>query len=209
MQAVGLGFRAAWGAERDGRSGSRLLCADGERLAAIRGTQVGDWVEHEHWRMTGGWAVAEHPGRREYMMYLFDPKRRRTWRHGSAGTTSPWNRSGTMPVGPEESVGYVLALRRARSAGPARGRVGACRTAAPGGGGALRPGRPAAGRCFGARPPPSPSGAKCGKRCWNGYPLRRGRAVPRGGAEFAGGGWTTPSTSRRPGSPAGDSHEPV
>jgi hypothetical protein len=136
MQAVGLGFRAAWEAERDGRFGSRLLCADGDRLVALRGAQVGDWSEHDHWRMTDGWAAAEHPGRREYTMYLFDPQtppHLATWLGRHSITMEPfWP---YLPVGPEDSVGYALALTAGEVAGAgAQGAWVACRTAIPGGG---------------------------------------------------------------------------
>jgi hypothetical protein len=136
MKVVGFGFRAAWIAERDGRTGSRVLCTDGERLVTTRCVEVGDYVGHHYWRMAGGWAVAEHPGRREQMMYLFDtrtPPFLATWLGAHTITLEP--RWSMLPARPEESVGYALALTAGELCGAAaEGGWVACRTALPGGG---------------------------------------------------------------------------
>jgi hypothetical protein len=111
MKPIRLGFRAAWRAERDGATGSRLLCVDGERLAVIRCAQVGEYVDYEGWRMSDGWALTEHPGRREYTLYMFDrqaPPHLATWLGAETLTLEPfWP---FTPARPDESLGYSLAL---------------------------------------------------------------------------------------------------
>ena len=103
--------RAAWIAERDGRTGSRVLCTDGKRLAATRCVEVGEYVGHNYWRMEGGWAIVEHPGRREHTLYLYDtltPPYLSTWLGPETITLEPrWSK---QPLRPEESAGYALAL---------------------------------------------------------------------------------------------------
>ncbi len=136
MQAVGLGFRAAWKVERDGLSGSRLLCAEGDRLAVIRGAETGEFYRGSHWRMQDGWAVAEHGGRREYTLYLFDaqtPPHLAMWLGPHEITLEPyWPQ---VPVRPSDSIGYGLGLMAGELCGAsAEGAWVACRTHRPGGG---------------------------------------------------------------------------
>ncbi len=136
MRPVRLGFRAAWQAERGGSSGSRVLCTDGERLTITRPGQVGEMHHNHHWRMSDGWAIAEHPGRREYMMYLFDrqsPPHLVVWMGEHTFTLEPfWTH---RPVRPEESAGYATALTAGEicGAGDEGGWV-ACRCEGPEGG---------------------------------------------------------------------------
>jgi len=70
---IGLGFRAAYRVEPNGAAGSRVLSVDGDRLAVRRCAQMHEWFWNR-WRLTDGWALAEHPGRRECMLYLLDAK---------------------------------------------------------------------------------------------------------------------------------------
>jgi hypothetical protein len=136
MKPIRLGFRAAWMAERDGATGSRLLCLDGERLAVTRCAQVGDHVDYESWRMVDGWALAEHPRRREYTMYLFDrqaPPHLGSWMGAQTLTLEPfWP---FMPARPDESLGYSLALTTGEIGGAGvEGAWVACRAPLAGGG---------------------------------------------------------------------------
>jgi hypothetical protein len=135
MKVMGFGFRAAWMAERDGRTGSRVLCTDGERLIATRSVEIGDFLRHGYWRMADGWAIAEHPGRREVMMYFFDtcrPPHLSTWLGLHTFTLEP--RWPMLPVRPEESAGYALALTAGELCGAADdGGWVACRNVLPSG----------------------------------------------------------------------------
>lgn len=136
MKPVRLGIRAAWLAERNGCSGSRILCTEGDRFAVVRPAQVGEFLGYYYWRMTDGWAVVEHPGRREYMLYLFDPQappHLATALMAHAITLEPfWPH---RPVRPDESVGYPLAMTAGELCGAsAAGAWVACRAGMPGGG---------------------------------------------------------------------------
>jgi hypothetical protein len=136
MKPVRLGFRAAWRRERDGDSSSRLLCTDGERLVTIRPGEVGEFVYNSHWRMPDGWALAEHPGRREYTMYLFDrqtPPYLEAWMGAHTLTLEPrWPHT---PVRPKQSVGYAVALTAGELCGASEeGAWVACRAVRPDGG---------------------------------------------------------------------------
>jgi hypothetical protein len=136
MKPVRLGFRAAWRAERDGGSGSRILCTDGERLVVTRPAQAGEMYHNNHWRMPAGWAVVEHPGRHECMMYLFDrhtPPHLETWLGAHTLTLEPyWQHT---PVRPEESVSAALALTAGEICGATEeGAWVACRAERPDGG---------------------------------------------------------------------------
>lgn len=120
MKAMGFGFRAAFAAERDGSSGSRVLCTDGERLIAMRSVETGDYQRHGYWRMADGWAIAEHPQRKEHTLYLFDTRHAphlATWLGHHTFTLEP--RWPMLPVRPEESVGYALALTAGELCGAA------------------------------------------------------------------------------------------
>jgi hypothetical protein len=113
-----------------------VLCADGNRLAVARGAQTNDVIEQHGWRMSSGWAIIEHPGRCEHMMYLFGADTQPqllTWLGAHAMILSPsWP---YLPVHPGESIGYSLALTAGERCGAgSRGAWVACRTAMPGGG---------------------------------------------------------------------------
>jgi hypothetical protein len=136
MKTVQLGCRAAWPPERNGRSGSRVLCADGDRLAITRPAQAGEYIRHGHWRMWDGWALMEHPERQEYALYLFDrhtPPNLVTWMDEHAITLEPqWPH---MPVRPNEVVGFTIALTAGEIAGATTGGAWvAGRASLPGGG---------------------------------------------------------------------------
>jgi hypothetical protein len=111
MKAVRYGFRAAWKAEGRAGSGSRVLCLDGDHLVVVRPGQSGEFIHHGHWTMSGGWAMAEHPLRREYTLYLFDPKcppYLAAWLGEHTLTFEPsWPH---LPMRPEESIGFSTGL---------------------------------------------------------------------------------------------------
>lgn len=73
LRGFGMGFRASWVAERGAMDGSRLFCAAEGELVTVRHPQVNDFARGANWRMTGGWALVEHPGRQSCILYLFDP----------------------------------------------------------------------------------------------------------------------------------------
>ncbi|MBV9852807.1 MAG: hypothetical protein JO250_24370 [Armatimonadetes bacterium] len=136
MQPLGLGFRAAWMSERGGVTGSRLLCADGDRLMVVRPVDMDEFHRYAHWRMAGGWGMVEHPGRREYALYLFDPHsppHLATWSGAQTLTLEPFWRH--RPVRPGEALGFVLALTVGELAGAGPGGAWvACRAPLPDGG---------------------------------------------------------------------------
>jgi hypothetical protein len=111
VQPVRLGFRAATAAERNGRTGSRILCADRTGVVSVRPAEIGEEVDYWNWQMVDGWAIVEHPHRREHLLYLFDPQaapRLATWLGPGVITLEPyWP---VVPVRPDESIGYSLAL---------------------------------------------------------------------------------------------------
>ena len=72
VQSASVEFHAAWVAEQHGQSGSRILCVEGERLAPYRPARNFSMTQQFGWRLHDGWAMVEHPRRREDMLYLFD-----------------------------------------------------------------------------------------------------------------------------------------
>ena len=70
----GLGTRGAWLAERQGDTGSRVLCAYDDHLVSLRDVLIGRREGACGWRVEYGWALAEHPGRRACSLYLFPPE---------------------------------------------------------------------------------------------------------------------------------------
>ncbi|MDO8585683.1 MAG: hypothetical protein Q7T82_01460 [Armatimonadota bacterium] len=131
-----LVFRASWRVEDNGKSGSRALCLDGEKLAVIRTGQTQEIAFAGDWRMRQGWAIVEHPARREYTMYLFDDQAQPSLcvYHGPYGISLEphW-----LPVvlKPGDSIGYTLGLTAGELCGasPAGAWV-ACRTRLSSGG---------------------------------------------------------------------------
>ena len=190
MKTVQLGFRAAWQPERKGHSGSRILCADGDRLAVTRPVQMDQQVRNRHWRMLDGWTLVEHPERGDDPLYLFDrhrPPHLFTWLGEHALTLEPqWPH---MPVRPNEVVGFTLALTAGEIAGAStEGAWVASRAALPGGGVPAR-WSPACG--MPSHPPPLPSlwaGRRSPRRC-------RVSSCPASGRPAS-----PPPTSRRAGS---------
>lgn len=73
LSTMGAGFRAAFRAERDGDSGSRVISAYDDQCVVLRGGQVNEYMMGATWKMTAGWALVEHPHRHECMLYLYDP----------------------------------------------------------------------------------------------------------------------------------------
>ncbi|MBV9470799.1 MAG: hypothetical protein JO316_16620 [Abitibacteriaceae bacterium] len=135
MQPMGLSFRAAARLDRDAAQGSRVLCADGKRLVVVREAEAHQMVRHWYWRMWDGWAIVEHPLRHEYQMYVFDretPPHLVMWTGIHAMTLEPvWP---TIPVRPEESVGYAVALSAGERCGATNaGAWVACRSRLPDG----------------------------------------------------------------------------
>lgn len=111
LRTMIFSFRAASMPERDACSGSRVLCAEDGRLTVARSVRLNHMSEHHYWRMKDGWAVVEHPRRRECMMYLFDtqsPPHLATWMGTHVFTLEPvWP---AMALRPGGSVGFALAL---------------------------------------------------------------------------------------------------
>jgi len=110
MTRVRLGFRAAYLVEANGRWGSRILSADGDRLAAVRHAQIHAWFWNR-WRLTDGWAVMEHPGRRECMLYVTDaasPPVLGAWRGRQVVTLEP--RWPAQPLRPQGGAGLALGI---------------------------------------------------------------------------------------------------
>ena len=122
MLPMRLAFRAAAAAERSGCTGSRALCTDGTDLVTARPAEPGDHVASRGWLLTEGWAVLEHAGRRECLLYLFDgetPPYLMTRLALNAITLEPyWP---TVPLRPTESIGYTLALSAGEQYGAAAG----------------------------------------------------------------------------------------
>jgi hypothetical protein len=142
LKTLGLGFRAAAVPECDGATGSRILCTDGERLVTYRPGEDGEEYASWYWRMKDGWAIMEHPRRRECIMYLFD------------GSDAPYVESWSglhwmtlqplwpfTPVRIEQSIGYSIAIVAGEACGaaaevgsPTAGAWVACRMPLPDGG---------------------------------------------------------------------------
>lgn len=140
VKTVAMNFRSATRVERsgDGRTGSRILCGDGERLVVLRAAQSGEYTHCDGWRLSDGWAMVEHPGRRAYLLYLFDgtdaPPHLAMWQGPDTLTLEPnWE---MRPVRPGESVGVNLAVTAGEVGGAgASGVWVACRAPLPGGNG--------------------------------------------------------------------------
>lgn len=135
LRSAMLGFRSAWAIERDSATGSRLLCYDGERLAPLRAARIQESNGSWSWKMERGWAIVEHPRRRECTIYLFDPKSlpyMNTWVNANTITFEP---NGYMRVvGQEGSIGYTLGISAGELCGAsAEGGWVASRMAIPGG----------------------------------------------------------------------------
>lgn len=136
LSPVSLGFRAAWIPERNGSSGSRVLCADKDRVLTVRCAGIDDAIYAENWRMSQGWAMVEHPKRRDYSMYLFneqDLPHLVTWLTADCFTLEPmWIHT---IVKPGDSIGYTLGLAAGELCGASEnGAWVACRTVLTGGG---------------------------------------------------------------------------
>jgi hypothetical protein len=134
LHPLRLSFRAAAKPERKGHIGSRVLCADGERLSITRPAQHNEMVHHAYWTMRDGWAILEHPLRREYLMYCFDTQSAPnlvTWFGEHVITLEPqWQ---FAPVRTGESFGYTLALSAGELCGAApQGAWVACRAQSSG-----------------------------------------------------------------------------
>jgi hypothetical protein len=152
LKPVAFGFRSASQIERDGRTGSRILAGDGERLVVKRPAGSHDFYHASTWRLRDGWAMVEHPRRRSCLLYLFDTE--------SAPNLALWAGQYTLtlepswhfrPVRPGNTVGFALALAAGELAGAgSEGAWVACRTPHRGGGvlcaviARLRPGSDAA-----------------------------------------------------------------
>lgn len=136
LHTLGMAFRAAWLPERDGDSGSRILCAYGDQLVTIRSMQMNDAVRGANWRMESGWALVEHPRRRECMLYLFDryrPPQLAAWFAPYLMTLEPYWQMTTAKAG--DIVSFTLAISAGEQCGAsAAGAWIACRAPLPGGG---------------------------------------------------------------------------
>lgn len=131
---IGFGFRTSWIVEREKCSGSRFLCVDGSRLAAIRTMEPNSFIACRPWSISGGWCLAEHPGRRAHMLYLFnteDPPTLASWSGPQTITLEPyWP---LIPLAPEQSVSLTLGLAAGEICGASPGGAWvACRQTAKG-----------------------------------------------------------------------------
>ncbi|MHB0935287.1 MAG: hypothetical protein ACYDCO_07250 [Armatimonadota bacterium] len=131
----GLGTRGAWAAERQGDTGSRVLCAYGDHLVSLRDVLIDRREGSCGWRVEYGWALAEHPGRRACTLYLFPPLPAPVMNIGTG--TGHMTMEPEWPMHPARA-GDVFELPLALVAGeccgaePAGAWVG-CRCAVPGG----------------------------------------------------------------------------
>lgn len=111
LSSLSLAFHGGWIAEKNEHTGSRVLCADNGRLAVIRCAQTSEAFHARSWRMSSGWAVVEHPARREYTMYLFDEHSLPyllTWLKSHTITLEPnWP---SCLIKPESSLGKTLGI---------------------------------------------------------------------------------------------------
>lgn len=111
LSSLSLAFHGGWIADRNEHSGSRVLCADNGRLAVVRCAQTSEAISGRSRRMSSGWAVVEHPARREYMMYLFDERSLPyllTWLKSHTITLEPsWP---SCLIKPENSLGKTLGI---------------------------------------------------------------------------------------------------
>jgi hypothetical protein len=137
MRPFRFDIRPSWKVERQGRWGSRILNAEGNRLSVTRPGQVGEHIgSGRGWKLTDGWAIIEHPGRREHTLYLFDaqaPPKPSTFMGERSITFEPnWPH---VPVRPEEAAGFTLALTAGEICGAGKeGGWVASRTPLPEGG---------------------------------------------------------------------------
>jgi hypothetical protein len=134
LRPVALGFRAAW-SRKDANDTGRLICMDGERLAVLRGAQVGEYIR-PGWRVAQGWVIVEHLDRRECMIYMFDPQSLpyiASWIGPHAMTLEQTGPS--RPVMPDDSVGITLGMAAGELCGARPdGAWVACRKQMPHGG---------------------------------------------------------------------------
>jgi hypothetical protein len=93
LKMASASFRAAFAAEWDSVSGSRILCTDGETLATLRPSGPGEYYRANGWRMADGWAMVEHPRRRAWALYLLD-------RSVPAPTLHYWSGDGVLTLEP-------------------------------------------------------------------------------------------------------------
>lgn len=124
------GFRSAAVSERNGKDGSRLHLSVGGRLRSVRLAQQMVTGNLRDVRLTDGWALAEHPRRRAYLLYLVD----RT----SAPMVDVWSgwyeqsvdlSWGLLPLAPGRGVAYATAIAAGEIGGAtARGAWIACRS---------------------------------------------------------------------------------
>lgn len=109
-----VGFRCATARDEstlDATNGSRVLCADGDRLSITRNAEQNELTQHENWTMRDGWAILEHPHRHENLLYLLDthaPPYLATWSGPHVVTLEPrWHPQTVRPGG---GLGFQLAI---------------------------------------------------------------------------------------------------
>lgn len=117
LGSISLAQRSATLAERDGIRSSRVLLYDGSRLVTARGNAC-EILRSRSWLLKSGWAVAEHPGRKSTLLYLFDtenPPTLHVWNGPQEISVEPcWN---AAPAGPGQSVGFTSGLIAGELAG--------------------------------------------------------------------------------------------
>jgi hypothetical protein len=111
LRLMQVSFRSAARPERDGAHGSRLLCADNDRLCALRPVEQAQLMAQWSWTLRDGWAILEHPQRGENLLYLFDtanPPHPALWSGPHVITLEPiWPAQSLRPGG---AIGYTLGL---------------------------------------------------------------------------------------------------
>ena len=108
---LGCGFRGVWMLDKNSNGGSRVICCDGDACKTFRCGMNSDTIHGRNWSIHGGWVIMEHPCRKEYSMYLFDPDskpRLKTWFGPISLTLEPW--WSVSMVRPGEGIGHTLGL---------------------------------------------------------------------------------------------------
>jgi hypothetical protein len=110
MTPVSLGFRSASALDREACTGSRIVSVEKDRLAVIRRTQMHEGLWNG-WRLAKGWALVEHPGREQCLLYLFNTSNAPAlgmWVGQRVVTLEPsWL---SLPLRPGDGTGFSAAL---------------------------------------------------------------------------------------------------
>lgn len=123
--------RSAVVAEHGDVDGSRVFVSEEGKLYGVRLVRFHETENLGDLNLTDGWVLAEHPGRRSYMLYLTDrtdPPSFLVWRGFYEMAVEPLWSFGVL--GPGQSAGLSMALAAGETGGAdARGAWVACRSA--------------------------------------------------------------------------------